>query len=100
MTSVSDNRLLDDEFYIEVAKGHGEDSEYDHEVGDLQEFFRAAWSLLSPEQKVAFAKSAEVHRTLNGAGAEYDEDLQALLKRRAKHAPGPPRRCAGRQRKG
>ena len=79
MTSVPDNELLDDEFYIKTAEAHGEDYP-DHEVGDLQELFRAAWSILSPEQRVVFATSPDVHRTLDGAGAEYDEELEALLK--------------------
>jgi hypothetical protein len=80
MTTVSDNNLLTQEFYIEVAETHGDDSEADHEVGDLQDFFRVAWSLLSHEQRIAFAKSTDVQATLDGAGAEYSEDLQALLK--------------------
>lgn len=38
------------ETLIGHAKTHGEDSEPDHEVGDLQDMLRAAWSLMTPEQ--------------------------------------------------
>jgi hypothetical protein len=31
---------------------HGEDSEGDHEVGALQDLFRAAWDLMTEEQKI------------------------------------------------
>jgi hypothetical protein len=34
----------------EAAKQHGEDSELDHEVGDLREALRAAMNLLTREQ--------------------------------------------------
>jgi len=91
------NKLLDGEFYIEVAETHGEDSEPDHEGGDLQDFFRAAWSLFTPEQRVAFAQLDDVQRTLDGAGAEYDEELQALLK--SEQSKGRNRRPRGQRRK-
>lgn len=35
-----------------AAKQHGEDSDPDHEVGDLQESLRAAIDLLNPQQKI------------------------------------------------
>lgn len=46
--------------FIEGARLHGEDSDPDHEVGDLQEFFRAAYGLLTPDQRIAFERSPEV----------------------------------------
>lgn len=98
MTAPSgENTLLDGEFYVEVAETHGEDSEPDHEVGDLQDFFRAAWSLFTPEQKVAFAQLDDVQRTLDGAGAEYDAELQALL--RSERSKGTGRRPPDQRRK-
>ena len=36
---------------IAAAERHGEQSEPDHEVGDLQDALRAAWALLSPDQR-------------------------------------------------
>ena len=50
-------RMLDVEFYIEAAQQHGEDSEPDHEVGDLQDFLRAMWAVLSVEQRRQFARA-------------------------------------------
>jgi hypothetical protein len=38
---------------IEAAKTHGEESEPDMEVGDLQGALRAAWTVMSPEQRKA-----------------------------------------------
>ncbi len=36
---------------IGAAKRHGEVSESDHEVGDLQDALRAAWALLTHDQQ-------------------------------------------------
>jgi hypothetical protein len=55
-----DPTLPDIETYISAAEQHGQDSEPDNEVGDLQDLLRAAWTLLAPEQKKAFAKRADV----------------------------------------
>lgn len=71
-------RMLDVEFYIEAAQQHGADSEPDHEVGDLQDFLRAMWAMLSVEQRRQFARSASVADVLDGAGADYAADLAAL----------------------
>lgn len=48
------------ENYIEGARRHGEDDDPDHEVGDLQELFRAAYGLLSPSQRAEFGRLPEV----------------------------------------
>lgn len=60
----------DAEFYIDAAELHGQDSEPDHEVGDLQDFLRAAFSLMTKEQRAKFAKLPAVQSTLEGAGVE------------------------------
>jgi hypothetical protein len=73
-----ESELLNIEFYIEAAKEHAEDYP-DHEVGDLQDFLRAMWELTPPEQRLVFAKSAEVHRILAGAGASYEDELTKLM---------------------
>lgn len=40
--------------YVAAATQHGDDSDPDHTVGDLQDFFRAAHSLLTPAQRRIF----------------------------------------------
>lgn len=75
MAEKTECKLLDIEFYIEVAQEHGEDSEPDHEVGDLQLFVREMWSLLTPEQKAAFARNHHVLDTIN----PFVRDLQGEL---------------------
>ena len=49
------NKMLDLSFYMDAARVHGEDSEPDHEVGDLQTYMQVMWELLTPEQRKAFA---------------------------------------------
>jgi len=50
--------LLED--ILQAARAHGEESDPDHEVGDLQIALRLAWAGLSPEAQ------REVHSTLSG----------------------------------
>jgi len=75
--------LLEVEFYIDAAQKHGEDSEPDHEVGDLQDFLRRAWALMSPDQRVEFALSPSVHSTLDGTLVEYEDCVAVLMLSRA-----------------
>ena len=51
------NGLKDLETVFEMAKQHGEDSDPDHEVGDLQELLRQAWEIMSPEQRLKLLQS-------------------------------------------
>lgn len=51
------------EAYLDAAKTHGEDSEPDHEVGDLQQYLRAAWAIMTPEQQAQFRADPEVAET-------------------------------------
>ncbi len=51
-------RSLDELF--DLAKSHGEDSEPDREVGDLQDLCRAMWAVLTPEQRRLVLASPEV----------------------------------------
>lgn len=39
------------ELILEAARLHGENSESEHEVGDLQDAIRLIWGILSVEQK-------------------------------------------------
>lgn len=47
----SASRLLGE--IIDAARRHGDVSERDHEVGDLQDALRAAWVLLTDAQRAA-----------------------------------------------
>lgn len=55
---------IDPEVFIKAATRHGEDSETDHEVGDLQDYFRTAFKLLSPEQAAIFLSDPTVLNAL------------------------------------
>jgi hypothetical protein len=46
---------------------HGEDSEGDHEVGALQDLFRAAWDLMTEEQKIEFLFTDQAKAVLSAA---------------------------------
>jgi hypothetical protein len=59
--------IYDVEFLIEAAKQHGEDSEPDHEVGDLQEFLRVAYELMTTEQQNGFMRNYVVKQVLESA---------------------------------
>lgn len=61
------NALLDPEFYISAAEQHGLDEDPDHEVGDLQAFFRAAWEVMTPQQRANFALLNEVKSCVEAA---------------------------------
>lgn len=73
---------LEPEFYLSAAQLHGEDSDPDHEVGDLQDFLRAAFKIMTPEQRKQFALDESVHQTLEGALVDLDafEDKVAGLR--------------------
>ncbi len=63
----------DVEFLLKAATRHGEDSEPDHEVGDLQDFLRAAWNLMTPAQQQEFLDLDPVRETLAAALGLDDE---------------------------
>lgn len=73
------HKLLDIHFYTSAAEQHGQDSEPDHEVGDLQDMLRAMWAILTPAQRVAYASSDAVQQILQGALPDYDADAPAML---------------------
>jgi len=66
--------LFDDvglvEDLIGFAEKHGEDSEPDHEVGDLQDLLRAAWRLMTPEQRREMLIDASVSNVVESATGE------------------------------
>lgn len=62
---------LDVQVFLDAARQHGEDSEPDHEVGDLQTYFRAAYDMLTPEQRRAMLADADVRSCIEtGMGIE------------------------------
>lgn len=63
--------------FLAAAKRHGEDSEPDHEAGDIQEFFRATYKLLTPIQRERFAANQGVNFILDAAGVTIDPSADA-----------------------
>ena len=61
------------ESLLEAARLHGENSEPDHEVGDLQTLFVACWSVMSPEQRALVLVDPDVLFLLDGL--EYSDLL-------------------------
>lgn len=58
---------------ITCAENHGEDSDPVHQVGDLEDMLRAAWQLMTPEQKRRFIQSDEVDNAVQcGARSEFE----------------------------
>ena len=76
--SLSDLSIFSVERFLSSALRHGVDSDPDHEVGDLQEYLRSMWEILTPEQKLAFARKESVVSTLAAAeGMEADDLISA-----------------------
>lgn len=61
---------LDVETLISAATRHGQESEQEHEVGDLQEFIRSTWGVLSESQKKAVFLLPSVQQTYENAIGE------------------------------
>ncbi|WP_143694518.1 hypothetical protein [Variovorax sp. JS1663] len=60
---------------LNAAQQHGENDDPDHEVGDLQDVLRAAWSLLTLEQRNQVMAAAETVEVLR-AGDDFVEVAQ------------------------
>ncbi len=56
MTEPSHDDFIED--VLAAAKAHGQISEPDHEVGDLQDVLRACWGIMTPEQRTRIAQMA------------------------------------------
>ena len=56
---------------IEGARSHGEESEPDHEVGDLQAFLLACWAVLTPELRSLVLDDPRVRNVIDGS--EYQD---------------------------
>jgi hypothetical protein len=65
---------LDDvETYLDAAFEHGDNSDGDHEIGDLRTYLRAAFQLMSAEQKRCFARKEDVRDCLAASGIKLTE---------------------------
>lgn len=58
---MSDDKL---QMLLAAATNHGNISEPDHEVGDLQELLSAAWSIMDEPQREQLLKSPEASSVL------------------------------------
>jgi hypothetical protein len=72
--------LADVELCILAAQAHGENSDPDHEVGDLQDCLREMWELLSADQRQRFMTGASVRERLDN---ELPEAIVAIAYRNA-----------------
>lgn len=59
-----DPDFADAQTFLDAASQHGDDEGNDVEISDLQDYFQAAFELLTPEQKAAFLKDPRVHDCL------------------------------------
>jgi hypothetical protein len=64
--------VKDADTYTHPAFVHSENSEGDHEVGDLQDLFRAAWGLMTKEQKIDFLFTDQAKAVLSAANILTD----------------------------
>lgn len=72
---------MDIEKLILAAQHHGEDSEADHEVGDLQDLLRACWATMPPKaRRTVFAEFSDRLDWLR-------EDADAVLKPKKPRLP-------------
>ena len=71
----------DVERLIDAADQHGVDSEPAHEVGDLQAYLRAAWSVMTQSQKTAVFLLPSVQETYE-AGTLNELTLEDQRKKR------------------
>jgi hypothetical protein len=60
--------VRDVDTYTHAAFVHREESEGDHEVGDLQDLLRAAWALMTEDQRIEFLFTDEAKAVLSAAG--------------------------------
>lgn len=57
---------------LTAAQRHGEAGEPDHEVGDLQSVLRAAWDLMTLEQRQRLCEHASVKAVFEDAYGDGD----------------------------
>lgn len=68
------------EILFKAADDHGEDTgEPDHSIGDLQDLFREAWSILTTDQKTQLLLSESVQDLLDLEEQYVPEDLVDMI---------------------
>lgn len=74
------------ELCINAAEEHGKNSEPDHEVGDLQNFLRTMWEILTPGRQLQFMMASDVVDIIeNELGDEVNDiAFSSLLENHAK----------------
>jgi hypothetical protein len=73
---------------FKAADNHAEDTgEADHAVGDLQDVLRAAWDLMTPEQRGQLLESDAVEALIE-AGAQDEFRAEDLVAELAAPEPG------------
>ena len=73
------SRIITTEDLIVLAEQHGDDSEADCEVGDLQELLRAGFSLMTEDQLKSFMQHPKVTDVLEGMMVEDPEELTLVM---------------------
>lgn len=95
-------KLADIEDVIAAAKRHGENSETDHEVGDLQDALRLAWKFMRHEAQRDFMTHSTIWDIVKENPPEFEptpwepavySDSMFYLVRRV--ATGPEAKCDG-----
>ncbi len=61
------NKTLDVQTLIAASLQHGQDSDPDHEAGDLQDYLRAGWPLVSADQRRAMLNHPRLKSALESA---------------------------------
>lgn len=64
------------ELLIDAAKAHGEQSEPDHEAGDLADILRDCWATMTPKAREAVYKLHEDKVTDWGMSSAVEPDLE------------------------
>lgn len=70
---LEESALQNVETYISAAETHGSFDDPDHEVGDLQQLLRAAFGIMTIEQRALFFLNPDVREVLVSANVISDE---------------------------
>lgn len=77
-----------------AAQEHGQNSEPDHEVGDLQTLLSIAWELMTPEQRAKFICDDRIEDQMVDLDPKLLKKLRAECNRAARAAQTNPERTA------
>lgn len=62
------------ELCLHAAYEHGNNSESDHEVGDLQDMLTKAWGLMTPGQRLAMMADSQIREMIETEVPDIDYD--------------------------